>query len=446
MLTAKRYCIELSALLADENIRCHLKDLAVAVAVEMPNPEESEWNVLAPWIESELEAIKTGKPNPDKFASLVWSRFFSSQPWFQIADAKGLITDWLASENDHLVDTGVNYVQFHQRHSGDRVADLLEPFEGRGGDWTQRFQSVMQFAELANSRRFFELFLRLIDDGTLDGDSRDSTFWYNLHSLKDERADWIPEALSHWLLRRLSIIQEASDPGASPNWNDLFNYYDSDSKPIYDSATKFPEKFVQHVLPVVLKISDAAVYYGHIDLPNHDKVWWTFWFESEYEPIEEVYRKAIALAVEKLAEKKSDRIDEILTKLRIRETYMANFLLLRAYTAGAKHFADDAVSELSDKTWRFRCGYYGNSYWIAIQLIEAVAPLCSDENRVQSSKRLFWITRRIMRVFLKGISIEDRLLLICYRAYQLSGVAKQHRLGMQSLSRSFKNRHPLQEA
>ena len=85
----ERYCEELNALLTDEKIRYHLKDLAVAVAVEMPNPEEAEWNVLKPWIESQLEAIKSGTPNTDKFASLVWSRFFSSQSWFQVADAKG---------------------------------------------------------------------------------------------------------------------------------------------------------------------------------------------------------------------------------------------------------------------------------------------------------------------------------------------------------------------
>ena len=383
----ERYCRELSALLTDENIRCHLKDLAIAIAVEMPNPEEAEWNVLAPWIESELEAIKSGKPNPDKFASLVWRCFFSSQPWFQIADTKGLITDWLVSENDHLVDTGVNYVRFHERHSGDRVADLLEPFEGRGGDWTQRFQFVMQRADLGSSRRYFELFLRLIDDGTLDCDSRDSTFRYNLNSLKDERADWIPEALSHWLLRRLSIIQEASDHGASPNWNDLFNCDNTVSKPIYDSATKFPEKFVQHVLPVVLKISDAAVSPGQKVLPKHDNVW-MFWSDSEYEPIDEACRKALALALEKLAESKSHSIDAMIEKLRCRETYMANFLLLRTYTAGAKHFADAAVSELCNKTWRFRCGYSDNPYWIsihwiAIQLIKAVTPICSDENRAK---------------------------------------------------------------
>ena len=67
---------------------------------------------------------------------------------------------------------------------------------------------------------------------------------------------------------------------------------------------------------------------------------------------------------------------------------MANFLLLRAYTAGAKHFADDAVSELCDKTWRFRCGYSDNPYWIAIQLIEAITPLCSDENRAKLEKTI----------------------------------------------------------
>ena len=209
----KRYCEELSALLTDENIRYHLKDLAVAVAVDMPNPEEAEWNVLAPWIESELEAIKNGTPNTDKFASLVWSRFFSSQPWFQIADAKGLIADWLSSQNDHLVDMVVNYVHYHLKQSFDKLAELLEPFVGRGGGWPQRFQSVMYRADLGSSRRYFELFLRLIDDGTLDDDSNDNTFWYNLDSLADEHADWIPEALSHWLLRRLSVIQEASPSG-----------------------------------------------------------------------------------------------------------------------------------------------------------------------------------------------------------------------------------------
>ena len=382
----KRYCEELSTLLTDEKIRYHLKDLAVAVAVDMSNPEEAEWNVLKPWIESELKAIRNGTSNTDKFASLVWNRFFSSQPWFQIADKKGLVAGWLSSNNEALVDMGAYYARFHQRHSGGRVADLLRPFVGKGGDWPQRFYSVMQSADLGSSRKFFDLFLRLIDDGILDGvhGSTDNhrTFSVLRYGLMRVPLDWIPEVIRHWLLRRLSIIQEACALGENPTWRNLFNQDDSGSKYIYDSAKQFPDKFVQHVLPVILKISDAAVSSGQQALPKPDAVW-MFWPDSEYDPIEEVCRKAVALAVEKLAEKKSDRIAKILAILRIRETYMANFLLLRAYTAGIKHFANDAISELCDKSWRFECGYSGRDHCVATQLIEAVTPHCSEENRAK---------------------------------------------------------------
>ena len=102
----KRCLKELSALLTDDRIRYHLKDLAVAWTVAQPGPSEQEWEVLAPWIESELAAVESGSPNPDKFATLVWNRFFSSQHWFQVTDKKGLIAEWLMSENDHLVDIG----------------------------------------------------------------------------------------------------------------------------------------------------------------------------------------------------------------------------------------------------------------------------------------------------------------------------------------------------
>ena len=381
----ERYCRELRALLSHQNVRYHLKDLAVAWVVSLPDPEENEWDVLAPWIESELEAVKSDNPNSDKFASLAWSRFFSSESWFQIADKKGLVTDWLASDNDRLVDVGVKYVRAHQSHSADRVAELLEPFVGRDGNWPQRLSYVMQWADLKHSRRFFELFLRLIDDGTLDNTrgplASNSTFWSMLYGLAEARPDWIAEVLAHWLHRRLSIIRQTSNETGQPNWHDLFSHDQSGAKEIQDSATKAPEAFVRHVLPVVLKIADEAAVRKKQSAPKHDAVWPIFLFDSEYPSMDQACGDAIAIAVEKLAETKADSFDGILTELRNRDTYMANFILLRAYTAGAKYFADDAISELCDKNWRFQCGYSDSPYWIAIQLIKAVVPLCSDENR-----------------------------------------------------------------
>ena len=380
------YCKELGGLLTDERIRVHLKDLAVALAVSLPNPKENEWEVLAPWIESQLEALSSGKPNPDKFASMVWNHFVGSEPWFAIADAKGLISDWLASENDSLVNIGANYVRIHQRHSGDRAAELLEPFAGKGGDWPQRFDYIVQMADLSNSRRFFDLFLRLVDDGTLDN-TRDSlasngTFWLLLGRVAEERLEWIPEVLAHWLSRRFSIIRETKDDAGRPNWWNLFNHDGFGSEYIYDSAVKFPEEFVRHVLPVVLKITDETAYGEEKAPPKRDPVW-SYLIDSEHASIDQACRQALAGAVEELAGVKADGITEILTALRSRETYMANYLLLRAYTAGARCFADDAVSELCDNTWLFRCGYSDSPYWTATQLIKAIAPLCSDENRAR---------------------------------------------------------------
>ena len=386
----ERYCKELSALLTDARIRCHLKDLAVVVAVAMPDPEESEWDVLAPWIESELQAIKSGQPNPDKFASLVRNRFFFFQSWFQIADRKGLIADWLASENDHLVDRGVKYVRLHQEHSGDRVAELLEPFLGKGGDWPRRFNGVMQFADLSNSRRFFDLFLTLIDNGTLDDTDTNSNFGLVSHRLEQARPDWIPEVVAHWLQRRASVIRNNKDDKGELNWYNFFNSHNGQANNIYDSASKTPEEFVQHVLPVVLEIIDEATVHNKEDTPpNYDAVWWRVHrFDSEYISIDQACINGLAVAVEKLAEQKSERIGAILADLRSRDTYVANCLLLRAYTAGAKHFADDAVSELCNKTWRFQCGYSSSPRWVAIQLIKAVTPLCSVENRARLEKAI----------------------------------------------------------
>ena len=378
----ERYCEELRALLTHERIRCHLKDLAIAVAVAMPDPTENEWDVLAPWIYSELQAIKSDKPNLDKFASLAWNQFFFFQSWFQITDSKGLIADWLDSGNDHLVDRGVNYVRVHQRHSGDRVAELLEPFVGRDGDWPQRFNEVMKFADPSNSRRFFDLFLTLIDNGTLDDTDMDSSFRLVTHSLKQARPKWIPEVVAHWLQRRVSVIQQTGDSRTS--WSNLFNNDQFDAKQIYDSASKIPEAFAKHVLPVVLKIADEAVFEDQTTLPKHDEVWRRVrWFDSEYISIDRACINGLAVAVEKLAERKSERIAKIFEELQRRDTDIANFLLLRAYTAGAKHFADDAVSELCNKTWRFQCGYSSSPRWVAVQLIKAITPLCSTANRAK---------------------------------------------------------------
>ncbi|MGP1665665.1 MAG: hypothetical protein ACTS5I_07105, partial [Rhodanobacter sp.] len=377
---------------ADNRVRIHIKDLAVVVLVNVPDPGDEEWEVLQPWLNSELTAFSNGRRNRDKFATLVWQHFFGSTSWFSFADRRGLIAGWLASDREGLVNMAVNYLRFHQRLFGDKVAELLEPYVGKRGDWPQRLRYLMEWADHGNSRRFFDLFLRLIDNGTLD-DARgpiavNSTFWSMFYGLAKARPAWVPEVIAHWLRRRFAVIrQQPTAEGGKPNWHDLFNHDDFGAKYFHEAATKAPAAFVQNVLPAVMEITDAAVYDGEGSPPKRDAVW-PLLFHSQHDSADSACRNALVAALEALAKDDPEKLDDNVAELRGRETYIANFLLLSLFTAGAAHFADRAVDLLCDQSWRFHCGFSDSPYWVAKQLVRAVVPLCSRESRAKLEKAI----------------------------------------------------------
>ncbi len=381
-----RYCAEFRELLSDARVRVHLKDLAVALVVNVSDPGDDEWAVLEPWINSELAAIAKEERNSDKLGTLVWEHFFASESWFHFMYRRGLIADWLTSADIGIINMAVNYVRIHQRHSGDRVAELLEPHIGRGGDWVLRLRHVAVWADLEKSRRFFDFFLRLLDDGTLDDAqgpiATNSTFWSMFYGLAKDRPEWIPEVIAHWLARRLVLVQQRKDENGNISWHDMFKYDHFSSEPIHNAVEKAPVSFVQYVLPVVLEISDAALYDQATELPRRNAVWHTL-RRSEHEFIGQACLNSLVIAMERLAKEQPASLGDAISELKRRSTYIANCLLLSVYSAGAVHFADEAAVLLSTDTWRFLCGYVDSQYWIAIQVIGAIVPVCSETNRAK---------------------------------------------------------------
>jgi hypothetical protein len=255
----------------------HLKDLTRAWLTDVPDPSEDEWALLEPWLQPVWAAIARGERSSDKFASLCWHHVFGSKSWFYLIDRLGLVAGWLASGNNGLIDMAVNCLRFHQRHASGRVAALLEPYAGQGGAWKERLCYIMAWADHAHSRCFFEFFLQLIDDGTLD-QARDSfamngTFWSMLGGLAETRPDWIPEVAAHWLRRRLAVVQNAQSDEQEIQWGHLFNDDNSGSESLSEAAEKYPALFAQHVLPAVLDISDAAIDSNAAEAPHRDAVW-----------------------------------------------------------------------------------------------------------------------------------------------------------------------------
>ena len=390
-VNSTRYVQELDALLSGEDIRSHIKDVAFALFAEVTEPTEEEWNIQEKWIAPELESIKQGTPNRDKLSEIAWRRFFTASSWFAVADQRGVIKDWLASGNDRLANVAVKYLNFHQRHSPDRVAALLEPYADCGGEWALRLRSLMEWADHQTSRRFFDLFLYLVDNGTLDEARGPSTFWSMLYGLGESRPEWVPEVLAHWLRRCLADIRHA---GEDLNGRELLGSDDSMVKMCFESAARAPADFVEHVLPVVLEISDLA---ARGDNPPKFDVVWQIPMKDSPPDGEDACLSGLAEALVALAREDTADLRDVIANLRRRDTHIANHLLLALYGGGTARYADEVVSLLCDEPWRFKCGFSGSPNWCAMETIRAVIPHCTIENR-----------ERIEHVILNYVSPYER--------------------------------------
>lgn len=190
------------------------------------------------------------------------------------------------------------------------------------------------------------------------------------------------EVIAHWVRRRLVLIQDQRDENGKVKWRDLFNHDNSGSKDFHEAATKAPEAFVRHVLPVVLEISDAALYKDDANPPRLNAVW-PILFYRQHESIDSACLNSLVAALRTLANEHPDELGDSIVELRKRDTSIANYLLLNLYTVGGRHFADEAVTLMCNEPWRFKCGFSDSSYWVAMQTIQAVVPHCSADNRVK---------------------------------------------------------------
>ena len=374
-----RYVLELEDLLSDPGIRAHVKDLAFALLAEVADPTDKEWAIWTRWTAAALKAVADGTQSPDKLSLIAWRRFFGSNSWFPEADRRGVIQDWLTSKNDRLADMAVNYLWAHHAHAPDRVAALLRPYADLGDKWPKRLRSLIEKTQHHTSRPYFDLLLHLVGNGTMDVVSRDivknNTIWLILYGVGEHRPEWIPEVVAQFLRRRLAVIRAA---GKDLSERRLIGFDKTAATLVQGSASRAPDPFVRHVLPIVLDISDSAVLAD--ELPKRDSIWGVP-HKAEHPNGEAACLFALSEALKQLANSDSQDLQAVIYELRRRKTYVANYLLQSLYVGAPMRFADEAVSLLCEQPWRFRCGYSDSPYWSTMELIRAVISHCTLENR-----------------------------------------------------------------
>lgn len=372
-----RYLRSVQRALESEKIRPHLKLLVLELVAAFPDPRSEELDLLLPLLESELNCRRRGVSNPSKTSTRAWGVFFGSESLFELTDKGGHIERWLHSGDESLENNMTYYLRTQARFHSDRVGELLEPFVGRCGKWDDRLRFIMQWADLGDSRRFFELFLRLLDDGTLDAArgpiAVNSTFWSLLHSLAEARPSWCAEVAAHWLNRKVLIAQASKTKNETPDFDDQFG-----AEYLLKSARGAPEEFLQHVLPAMLNAAEAFVYEGKCGL-HMDRIW-SIRISGSYIGMAEAFPRGCEIAIEAIGRSDPASLRTPIELLRRSCLYVANQLLLGAYISAPQVFAEEAIALLADEPERLDCGFHDARFWTSKSLIENCSPFCCDDS------------------------------------------------------------------
>ena len=377
----QQYINQASEILSSPEVRGHIKQLALDFMCFRGQADDVEWEVLNPFIRSEMESIVAQEVNKSKIASMAWRHFCGSRYLFPVADRHGMLADWIHTDSEPLLDRAVFYLRTHADDQGERVAELLSEFQAAGEGWKNRLRSLMESVSFARSRGMLDLFLRLLDSGVLD-DARDrfatnGTFWSMLHGLHDEKPEWVCEVASHWLQRQMQLQADDEEKARS---SDIFND-DFGVELISTAATNAPKEFADEVLPTILKLAEANLY--ETDKSEQklkvDSIW-AFRHLGSHIGLSDAFLFGARDSLASLIQSNPELARPHLERLKSSEADTANWVLLSALGTSGPDFADESITLIVDESFRLRCGFSDSSYWVTSELIRAATPHCSNES------------------------------------------------------------------
>lgn len=401
----QRYIREVRDLVSDPDVRVHIKDLAFALLAAVDNPMDAEWNLWMSWVRPGLDAMERDVANGDRLSQRAWERLYWAKSWFRFFDDRAVIKGWLADGNSRQRDLAALYLSYQQHFWPDEVAALLEPYANHGGNWPRFLGTVIGKTCLHASRRLFDLFLTLVDNGTFDvpdatvpsfdqlltliedgaSDRFDAVpsgdFSELYRSLAEKRPEWVPEVLAHQLRRAAVRSYATSVKGRSDAaaWRSHMGAGDELYPAISSAMEREPRTFVNHLLPAVLETSDGSL--EGSTHPTRDAVWPCL-IKSNLPRGVDACLITLACALANLARRGDDLRNQI-AWLKRRPTFVANYLLLALYRGNVTRYADEAVIAFCDDPWRFDCGFLDSRYWTATKTIEATISRCTAANRVR---------------------------------------------------------------
>lgn len=315
------YLGTLSRLLSDEAIRFHLKRLTLDWLGQLADPREEEWQLL------------NGQDDP--LHGHVTGSIRNRAPWFDLLDRLGVLRVWLTSEHEEDRARAIYILQMPDVLEGRsaRVAGLLQTLVGGSEADKEHLLSVMSRGSAHHSREMIDLFLGLIDDGTLDdtrGFGLNGDWWLVLYQMSTARPDYCSEAIGCWFDRQHML----ADHDEARGFDDVSRWSQSSEHVIGSAASGAPLAFAREILPRV----------AHVAAGSDGKMWAYPVGLTSGEIVE-----GLLGALANLAAADPSSLDDLFESLTASPPLIVDRLKLVAWAANADRYSDQILRLLNTR-------------------------------------------------------------------------------------------------
>ena len=318
----ERYLRTLSRLLRDESVRFHLKRFTLDWLGQLEDPRGTEWKLL----EEQDESLQRH----------VLGAIRNRVPWFDLLDSLGVLHSWLTSDTEEDRDRAVYLLRAPKilQFRSAEAAHLFREFVGGSESDRQRLLVAMSFGDAHHSREMMNLFLELIDDGTLDGArgfGMNGDWWLLLYEISSVRPDYCSEAIGHWLDRAYVLAKQEGGGG----FDEPDRWSQFSETVIENAATGAPLAFARELLP---RVAEAA--------SGSDAEAWMHLYGLTHGQIV----SGLITALRQLATDDPDGLDSLFEGLPSAAAPVIEKLRLDAWAANPDRYADQILGRLIERT------------------------------------------------------------------------------------------------
>ena len=368
--------------------------------------------------------------SPETFYRLARNVPANSVGWFDLLDRVGAFERWLHSVNNEEVHYAI-WLMAQDAIIMNRAARVVELTrsalqavgnDAQAVDRKRILLRLFNFSEAHSNRELFGLFLQLLSAGEFD--EQNALHWSRFHALPKidpaSAIDLLSVSLDHYVgTRSFGDTKEIDSAFARIALPEGF---------VTKTARAVPEAFVRSMLPkVILLIRNNEVEHEDGEVSNRIWPWITLGFIHD---VKASLLHALGDAMASVAKSLPDKLDEYTKEFEnLRDPIVAS-LLLSAWSANARYYADRIVSFLLANPRRLNLSYgmwsTGNgTAAIGRGAVSAASAECSVDNLSRLETAIMDVFPEVEREDPRRRGYTQLLLLHAFDAKRISETARK---------------------